>query len=183
MATNKPVEVDQLFGGLQPSESNDQWFVVHTKPRQEKKLAQYCLQNAINYFLPLQNSTKVYQRRKVTFMKPLFSGYVFLRCSDKQQVILFRSGNIVRFLKVYDEAELLIDLNNIYQSTSQNLPIERHPYLEEGYKVKIVKGPYKDVEGIVVDSENPEKVIVGIHLIQQAICVEVTPDDIKRLKN
>lgn len=179
MATNLPVEIDQLFGGLNPSEEFDEWFVVHVKPRQEKKLAHYCKIHNINYFLPLQQSTKVYQRRKVTFTKPVFPGYVFLKCSRDQKSILLRSGAIVRFLKVLNEGELLEDLSNVYLATSQNIPIERHPYLEDGYSVRIIKGTFEGTEGIVVDAEDPEQVIIGIHLIQEAICITVSPDDIK----
>ncbi|MCF7919394.1 MAG: hypothetical protein K9N06_05720 [Candidatus Cloacimonetes bacterium] len=182
MATNKPVEIEQLFGGLTPSGADDNWFVVHTKPRQEKKLAQYSRQCAINYFLPLQDSTKVYNHRKIIFTKPLFPGYIFLRCSAAQKNILFRSGAVVRFIKVPDEDELLSDLINIYQSTEKHLPLEKHAYLSEGYHVRIKRGPFLDVEGIVVDSENPEKVIIGIHLIQQAVCITVNPEDVELLK-
>lgn len=179
MSANLPVEIDQIFGGLNPSDDLNNWFVIHTKPRQEKKLAKFCLFNKINYFLPLQSATRVYQRRKVTFTKPVFPGYLFLKSSAEQRNILYSSGAIVRFLRVPSEEELLADLNNIYSLTSQLVPLERHPYLKEGYKVRVLKGAFIGAEGIVIDSENPEKVIIGIHIIQQAVCITVKPDDLE----
>lgn len=179
MSTNNQIEIQQLFGGLNPSEADEKWFVIHTKPRWEKKLADYCYKREINYYLPLQKSIKVYGKRKVIFNKPLFPGYTFVKCTLNDKPILLRSGSIVRFIKVPDELELLNDLNNIYNTLSPDIPVEPHAYVKEGYTVKITKGPYIGVEGIVLDVDNPSEVIVGIHLIQQAVCIKVDPTEME----
>ncbi len=179
MATNNQVEIEQLCGDLSPSSADDEWFVIHIKPRWEKKFAHYCFLQKVNYYLPLQESVRVYNKRKVVFTKPLFSGYIFVKCSCQDKSLLFRSGCIVRFIKVPDERELLTDLNNIYESLTRKLPIEHHTYVKEGYQVRITKGPYIGIEGIVIDADDPSEVIVGIHLIQQAICLQVDPSQIE----
>ena len=179
MSTNNQLEVDALFGGLEPSEHPYLWFVVHTKPRWEKKFAHYCKLHNINYYLPLIDSVRVYHERKVIFKKPLFPGYIFLKCQKEDKSLLFRSGSIVRFISVPAEAELLDDLENIYRSLSADQPIKNHSFVKEGYKVKITGGSFVDVEGVVIDADNPNEVIVGIHIIQQAICVKVDPAHIE----
>ncbi|MCF7912833.1 MAG: hypothetical protein K9M99_09920 [Candidatus Cloacimonetes bacterium] len=179
MSTNNQLEIQQLFGGLNPSEADERWFVVHTKPRWEKKLADYCFKRGINYYLPLQKSVKEYGKRKVIFQKPLFPGYTFIKCTLNDKPVLLRSGSIVRFIKVLDERELLTDLNNIYDTLSIDVPVKPHAYVKEGYTVKIINGPYIGIEGIVLDAESPAEVIVGIHLIQQAVCIQVSPTDME----
>lgn len=179
MGANNLLEIQQLFGGLSPSEPDFKWYVVHTKPRWEKKFAHYCYLYKINYFLPLQDSVKTYGNRKVTFTVPIFPGYVFLKCKLSDKSTLLRSGCVVRFLSVPDEQELLDDLINIYETLNRHLPVTQHIYVKEGYKVRITDGPFVDVEGVVIDADNPSEVIVGIHFIQQAVCVQVSPSQIE----
>ena len=62
---------------------------------------------------------------------------------------------------------------------SLDIPVEPHAYVKEGYTVKITSGPYIGIEGIVLDAGDPSEVIVGIHLIQQAICIQVSPTEIE----
>jgi transcription antitermination factor NusG len=179
MSTNNQFEIVQLFGGLTPSDSDFEWFVIHVKPRWEKKFARYCYQHKINYYLPLQDSIKTYDTRKVVFTTPLFPGYIFVKCRLADKSVLLRSGSVVKFLQVPDEVELLLDLNNIYDTLSRHLPVEPHVYVKEGYQVKITKGPFVGIEGVVIDADNPLEVIVGIHLIQQAVCIQVDPTQIE----
>ena len=179
MPSNNQLDIHQLNGGLNPSEADEKWFVIHIKPRWEKKFADYCYKREFNYYLPLQKSIKNYDNREVIFTKPLFPGYIFLKCIENDKSLLLRSGSIVRFLKVPDERELLKDLNNIYNTLSLDIPVEPHAYVKEGYTVKIIKGPYNGIEGIVLDTADPSEVIVGIHLIQQAICIQVDPSEME----
>lgn len=69
------LQVGQVF----PDESAGQWYVLHTKSRQEKALAQTLEASGVAYFLPLVTRTRFYGRRKATVVMPLFPSYVFLR--------------------------------------------------------------------------------------------------------
>ena len=84
MATNKPVEVDSLFGELIISNDDKRWEVIHTKPKREKKLAKYLKDCNIHYYLPLNNSERHYKYRKIIFTKPLFPGYIFAHINQEE---------------------------------------------------------------------------------------------------
>ncbi len=103
MATHKPVEVQELYGDLNSAEGEQKWFVVHSKPRREKKLAEYSLRNKINYYLPQKDSVRIYKFRKVKFTKPLFPGYIFIKCTLKQRDTLIITGHTAYFLHIPDE--------------------------------------------------------------------------------
>ncbi len=51
MATHTPVLIDELFGVLEPAPAGQRWEVIHTKPRCEKKLAEYARRNG-SYYQP-----------------------------------------------------------------------------------------------------------------------------------
>lgn len=84
MATQKPVEVEEILGKLEIS-SDRKWLVVRTKPRREKKLANFAGKSGIHYYLPLKDSEKIYNNRKIIFTKPLFPGYVFVHCNHEEK--------------------------------------------------------------------------------------------------
>ena len=78
MATHKPVYIDELYGELELFTDDRNWVVVHTKPRCEKKVADYAKKNQITYYLPQYTDKRVYQRRKVDVDKILFPSYIFV---------------------------------------------------------------------------------------------------------
>jgi hypothetical protein len=85
MATHTPVLIDELFGELAPAPDGQRWEVIHTKPRCEKKLAEYARRSGITYYLPQMDSKRVYQRRIVNFTKPMFPSYLFVVLDPRQR--------------------------------------------------------------------------------------------------
>ena len=177
MATHKPIEVDSLFGELKPSEGNEKWTVIHTKPRREKKLAKFLKEKGITYFLPLNNSEKEYKYRKITFTKPLFSGYMFALLDEKKKSEIVITGHIANFLKTQSEKELLEDLHQIYQSFVKGAVFEHHPFVEVGKRVKIKSGPFVGLTGFVTESEN--KIILQVRFLRKAVSITVEPNQIE----
>jgi hypothetical protein len=68
--------------------SNPDWYVAHTRPRCEKKLADYCGRQGFSVTLPCYRSVRKYRGKTVVFEKPLFPSYVFLKLfrPQRQQV-------------------------------------------------------------------------------------------------
>jgi transcription antitermination factor NusG len=66
--------------------SDQLWFVAHTKPRREKKLAAYCERHGLAATLPCYESAHKYRGKTVIFRKPLFPGYVFLKLEPTQAI-------------------------------------------------------------------------------------------------
>lgn len=55
------------------------WYVVSTKPHQEKQAELHIKQSGIECFLPLLKENKIIRRTRQTIIKPLFPGYLFAR--------------------------------------------------------------------------------------------------------
>ena len=58
------------------------------------------------------------------------------------------------------------------------LPYDPHPYLHEGMKVEVVRGPLQGVLGILMRKEKRHRLVIGVHLIQQAAAVEIDVHDV-----
>jgi len=55
------------------------WYVVSTKPHQEKQAELHIKQCNIECFLPLLKESKIIRRTHKTIIEPLFPGYLFAR--------------------------------------------------------------------------------------------------------
>ena len=182
MATHKPVEVQELFGDLEPASDGLRWFVAHTKPRREKKLAEYSLKNSINYYLPLRDSIRVYKYRKIKFTKPLFPGYVFVKCASEDKRNLIITGHIANFLQVSNDKELTEELKQIYSGLQRGADFKEAKYLEKGTKITIIAGPFTGLTGVVENQNDVTEGILQINLLRQAVSVSAKTDQVEILK-
>ncbi|MFC1887966.1 transcription termination/antitermination NusG family protein [Candidatus Cloacimonadota bacterium] len=182
MATNKPVEVDDLFGQLSLAEEGKTWWVVYTKPRCEKKLAFHSYRKEIEYYLPQIESIRVYKYRKVAFTKPLFPGYIFVKCSPEQKRELIITGFTVNFLKVDNEIELLEQLKQIYKGSILGVDFQLVDFIESGTKVEIISGPFVGLTGVVRDFKNVNEIVMQIDILRKSVAVKATTEQIKKLQ-
>lgn len=182
MPTNKPVEVNDLFGELTPSNENESWEVIYTRPKREKKLAEFALEREITYFLPMVDSIRKYKYRQVKFTKPLFPGYIFAKCTFQEKETLVRSGHILTFLSIKHEKHFLDELQQIHLGRKQGAEIRKHKFIESGTKIIIEKGSLKGMTGFVVDSKNPKEIILTVNILRQAVAVKIDPNNIKIIK-
>ncbi|HNX36802.1 MAG TPA: transcription termination/antitermination NusG family protein [Candidatus Cloacimonadota bacterium] len=178
MPTHSPVLIDELFGKLEPFEG-EAWCVVHTKPRAEKRLADYARRLGITYYLPQHEREHLYQHRKVMFKVPMFPGYLFIRSLEDTRQKLLLSGNVVRFIKVKYQRELLGELMSIFLSKQHQADLDNVLWLEKGLRVEIISGPLKGVTGVVESHEKIEDVQLQINILRQAVKVRVKTADLR----
>ena len=179
MATHLPVTIDELFGKLESAPPNYQWIVVHTKPRCEKKLASYCRENSITYFLPQMESSRVYQNRKVTFTKPMFPGYLFTMIDFSKKQTITISGLTVSMIRVFHQDHLLSELRNIYLSRQLKQETTEALWLSKGLEVELVTGPLQGMRGVVEDHTKLNEIRLQVNILRQAVIVKVKPSDVK----
>jgi transcription antitermination factor NusG len=152
------------------------WTVLHLRPRSEKKVAGVCLLNGIEHYLPLREETKIYQRRKVTVYKPLFSGYLFAAFNSEQRVILMRTQHLLRILPPDDEAGLLRDLDQIRMALEADPRLEADSAYREGRRVRIKSGPFEGIEGGLTMVRGRTQVRLSVEMIGQSVSLNVDRD-------
>src|SRR5262245_52641376 len=108
------------------------WFVAHTRPRCEKKLADYCGREGFEVTLPLYKSVKKYRGKTVTFEKPLFPGYVFLRLAPQQPRKIYQSDYVANLLTVVDQELFEQQLGDILQALETNYEVFLAPQITAG---------------------------------------------------
>ncbi len=160
------------------------WMPVRTKPRQEKKLANYCKNHAIDCYLPLLRRMHHYKKRNAEFMVPMFPSYIFCRINQETYSTLTRS-NAVLFkidLDEYEEAQLISELVNIRQlevmAKEHKLVIK--PELEPGTPVIVKSGPFRGIEGIVSFRSSRYRITINIEMLGLSVSTEMNIDNIDK---
>jgi transcription antitermination factor NusG len=179
MASHKPVIINELFGELKIPPEGQRWTVVHTKPRCEKKLADYAGQNLIQYYLPQIKRKRVYQRRKVETTLPMFPGYIFMVLSVLERQSIAISGMAVNFIRVTHQQQLLDELSRICFISKKDMPMQNTIWLSKGLEVEIISGALKGTRGVVENHDKISELRLQVDILRQAVMVKVDPKDIK----
>ena len=127
------------------------WYVVSTKPHQEKQAELHIKQCGIECFLPLLKESKIIRRTCKTVIGPLFPGYLFARFDlDKhfravsyargvRKIVEFGSGPVELDATMIDAIKER--LNNGYVKLMPELPVH-------GQVVHIKGGPLAGLEAV-----------------------------------
>jgi transcription antitermination factor NusG len=154
------------------------WFVAHTKPRREKKLAEYCRRQAIAATLPCYNSAHKYRGKTVVFQKPLFPGYVFLQLESHQRDSVRQNDHVARLLEVFDQEAFQTQLQDILLALDTELEVRLAPAIGEGMRVRIKSGPLQGIEGWVERRYGMSIVLLRLDFINRAAAVKIDADQL-----
>jgi transcription antitermination factor NusG len=162
-----------------PESAGPKWHVLWTHSHSEQLVHDQLAGKGFRVFLP---TVGVWSRRgglRRLIRAPLFPGYLFLHHSlDKFSYVEVRkSRGLVRILgERWDRLAVVPDeeMQGIQKLHGAGLPALPHPYLREGQRVRITRGPLADVEGILIRMRPDQGVLVlSIHLLQRSVAVEV----------
>jgi len=158
-----------------PSESAGQWFVIHTKTRQEKVFEQTLGAMNIACFLPLVSKVCYYGRRQNRTQVPLFPGYVFLRGELDDAYSADRTKRVVRIIRVVDQQRIHRELWSLYLALTQDdAPLDPFPYLKEGIWAEVRSGPFQGLQGVIEKRDcRDNRILLQIETLGQAMSLEI----------
>lgn len=155
------------------------WFVAHTRPRCEKKLAEYCEREGISVTLPCYRSAHKYRGKVAVFHKPLFPGYVFLQMPALKRQKVYQSKYVANLLDVKDQELFARQLGDILAALETELEITVAPEIGEGKKVRIKSGPLRGMEAWVEKRAGMTLALLRLDFIGQAAAVKVEATDLE----
>jgi transcriptional antiterminator RfaH len=164
---------DDLFAGP-PAEVPDLgrvWWVLHTKPRQEKSLARQLLRARLPFYLPVVSRRCLVRQRILQSHVPLFAGYVFLLADRSERLNALTTGRIVRTLEVFDQQGLWHDLGQVYRLIASGAPVTPEARLAPGTPVVIRTGPLAGLRGRILRTASGQRFVVQVDFIQQGASV------------
>jgi transcriptional antiterminator NusG len=155
------------------------WTVAYCKPRQEKALAWDLCRRDVNYFLPMVLRERSSGGRRRRNLYPLFPSYLFFAGNEQDRLTVLRTERVVRLIEISDAEQArfrgeISALERALASAPESL--ELYPRLVPGALVRITAGPMKDVEGVILQSQNKRKLWLGVSVLGVGATVEIHAD-------
>jgi transcription antitermination factor NusG len=142
-------------------------------------VAEFCTDQGFNQFLPLHASVRNYPGKKVVFLKPLFSGYVFVQIRPEQAMEVRQCRHVARLLEPGDQAEFAAQLEDIRIALQSEREVRLAPNITEGRRVQIRSGPMRGLEGRVLRRKGITEVVLRLDFIGQAAAVQVEAQELE----
>ena len=147
------------------------WFVIYTKSRNEKKVAELLQKNGVEVFCPLVKLKKNWSDRKKIVETPLFNSYVFVKLSEKDRNVVFNVPGVIRYVFWLKKPALARDseiekLKSVLHETMDSFTIENY---QIGETIKISEGDFKGLDGVIEKQSNNK-----LHVILENVGIKIT---------
>lgn len=130
-------------------------------------------------FLPRVQAWSRHGATRKLVSSPMFPGYLFIRhAMDKTSYIeILKSRGLVRILgERWDRLSSIPDdeIDVVRKIADAGLPVLPYPYLREGQRMRILRGPLAGVDGTFVTGE-PHKglLVLTVELLRRSVAVEI----------
>ena len=139
------------------------WYVVYTKPKWEKKVADRLSQIGIECYCPIITQVKEWSDRKKKIEVPLFNSYVFVQLSDADRSSVFQIAGVIRYLFWLGKPAIVRDEEiNVIKSSLQasNISEISVTTIQVGDKIKLESGAFSNQDAIVKEVSNTHYILV-----------------------
>jgi transcriptional antiterminator RfaH len=139
------------------------WYVVYTKPKWEKKVAEQLRNKGIECYCPLITQVRQWSDRKKKVEVPLFNSYVFVQLPDSERNAVFQSVGVVRYLfwlgkpAIVRDEEISIIKKWLNPSDSNEVSLLS---FQKGDAIQLDSGPFSNQKAIVQEVTNTHYVLV-----------------------
>ncbi len=139
------------------------WYVVYTKPKWEKKVAEQLQKMGVECYCPLVIQMRQWSDRKKKVEVPLFNSYVFVQLTESERNVVFQSVGAVRYLFWLGKPAIVrdeeIDVIKKWLDTSDCVDLTVASY-KIGETVQLESGPFSAQKATVQEMTNTHYVLV-----------------------
>lgn len=139
------------------------WYVVYTKPKWEKKVAEKLAQAGIECYCPLITQIKQWSDRKKKVEVPLFNSYVFVQLPDADRNTVFAVPGVIRYLfwlgkpAIVRDEEINIIKKNLNASNIADISVSS---IQVGDRIKLDSGAFSNQDAIVQEISKTYYILV-----------------------
>jgi transcriptional antiterminator RfaH len=139
------------------------WYVVYTKPKWEKKVAEQLKNRGIACYCPLITQVRQWSDRKKKVEVPLFNSYVFVQLADSERNAVFQSVGVVRYLfwlgkpAIVRDEEISVIKKWLDLSDGTDISVAS---VQVGETIQLDSGPFLNQKAIVQEVTNTHYVLV-----------------------
>ncbi len=162
------------------------WYAIHVRSRHEFKVLDRLTKAGIDAFLPVVERLNKWKDRKKLINFPLFPGYLFVHIHKIYDTMLaiLKTPGVVRFIGIIPGEpepvpdDQIISLKRLVESKES---IDPYPYLKEGQRVRIKRGPLRGVEGILIERPGQHLLVLSVDILRQGVSIKIDASDVESI--
>lgn len=163
-----------------------EWYAVHIKSRHEFQVNDRLRLKGIEVFLPTIERLRKWKDRKKLITFALFPGYLFVHTTRESHNLLsvLKVPGVVRLLcTIPGQPDPIPDeqIESLKRLVANKEELDPYPYLNEGQRVRIKKGPLAGVEGILVEKLDKHILVLSVDVLRQGVALTITATDVERI--
>jgi transcription antitermination factor NusG len=160
----------------------DSWRAVQVLTNHEKRVAQRLAYRSLEHDLPLYVERSEWTDRTVTLERPLFPGYLFTRFPPQSRLELLSTPGVIHLLgKGLNDSIPGAEIERIRTAIAQGYSLRPHPRIRIGMCVRIKRGIFASVKGIVTELRHSCRVVLELSGVDQCFSLEAKPEDLEVL--
>jgi len=154
------------------------WYAVCVRHQNEELVERVLQHQGWETLVPRYRSRRRWSDRVREVDLALFAGFVFCRFGARERMRVEDTPGVLRIvsfggaLAAMDESEMA----EIQLVAKSRLPLSPWPYLKEGDRVRVERGPLKGIEGTLLRTGDGAHLVVGVELLQRAVACQLDPD-------
>lgn len=160
------------------------WYLVHTKPSQEKSALENLQRQGYQCYLPTIPSEKLRQGLLTVADEPLFPRYLFVRLGmddTAKSWAPIRSTKGVSRLVRFGVEPARVDDGVIELLRTQEALVQTEPEssFKQGECVRLAAAPFAGIKGIYQMADGERRVMVLIEILSKPVAVRVAPASLR----
>ncbi|TDO77418.1 transcription antitermination factor NusG [Flavobacterium chryseum] len=139
------------------------WYVIYTKPKWEKKVAEKLNQIGVECYCPVITEIKQWSDRKKKVEVPLFNSYIFVYLLEKDRNSVFQIAGVVRYLYWLGKPAVVRDdeIEGIKSNlASPNISEVSVTSIQVGDRIKLESGAFSNQEATVKEVSKTHYILV-----------------------
>lgn len=156
------------------------WYVLHVKPRTEKKVFGFLRSYGYFRHLPVYVKIVKVQRRKVKRELPLFPGYVFTKLFPDERLKMLQTNLLVNTIEVFEPRKMIHQLRQIARAGRSNPEMRAANPFKIGDLVRVKYGPLRGTEGYVKREGANATLCLNVEILGAAVEISISPEDVER---
>jgi transcriptional antiterminator RfaH len=172
-----PIILSSSLNDLRMAYFKAGWYLIYTKPRQERKVTNQLVESNIQAYLPLTKERRQWSDRRKIIYQPMFPSYVFVYLNNLQE---FYKGlgfeGTCCYVKSGKEAVSIRDTEVNYirmlENNGENIEVSKD-FFKVGQQLIIQQGPLSGLPCEVVQYKGKRRIIVRVVMLQRSIVADL----------
>lgn len=162
------------------------WYLLHSKPRQEKTALENLERQGYECYLPMIRSEKLRRRKLVVVEEPLFSRYLFVRLGQDDKDKSWgpiRSTVGVSSLVRFGDSPAQADDNFVetIKRHEESFLSTPEPMFNSGDIVRITEGSFSGIDAVYQMPDGRQRALVLIEFLSKPVFLRVDPGSLSKI--